>query len=132
MLEVMTGSTLCGVIYYNEIFEDIYADEYGILAFESTLDGGCYEISPESSSPREIHEMIVLEPLAVNTRLAAECVLNGTFGDCIGVIYKSTGDVIVLLDDSRAVVRSLTDPKVDTCEPFDYTTDCDYEVMEEE
>lgn len=119
MLESMDNMTLCGVIIYNGVAEEIYCDEVGQLVFETTQDGGCWCIS----------EINIGEPLPVKrVDNFVEAIETGLYGEkCIGAIYGKNGSVVVLLDEERAVIRSLLDPITNQCEPFYYSTDMEYE-----
>lgn len=118
MLEVVSGMTLCGVIEWNDCYEDIYCDEVGQLAFDSSQDGGCWGLA----------EVNIGEPMPmVNTLGLRNNMESGVYGDCIGVVYANNGDIVVLLDEVTAVLRKLWAPLENVGEPFYYNTDIDYE-----
>ena len=119
MLECCPNMTLCGVILYNNCWEEIYADEVGTVVFEP--GDGCWIFS----------EINVPEPLPLDT--VSGLVRNlesGSYGDAIGVIYTMTGNIVVLLDEEHAVMRTLDDTVVNRGDVFYYSTDCEYDVEE--
>lgn len=119
MLESMDNMTLCGVIIYNEVAEEIYCDEVGQLVFETSQDGGCWCLS----------EINIGEPLSVKrVDNFVEAIETGVYGpNCVGVIFCKDGRVVVLLDEEHAVMRTLYDPLTNACEPFYYSADIEYE-----
>lgn len=119
MLESMDNMTLCGVIIYNGVAEEIYCDEVGQLVFETSQDGGCWCLS----------EINIGEPLSVKrVDNFVEAIETGVYGpNCVGVIFCKDGRVVVLLDEEHAVMRTLYDPLTNACEPFYYSADIEYE-----
>lgn len=119
MLESMDNMTLCGVITNNDSYEDIYCDDCGVLVFESYSDGACWCLT----------EINIGTPLKLtSTQPLINNMENGVYGDCVGVIYSSTGNIIVLTDEEYAVTRSIAAPGVDVGEKFYYNTDEEYEI----
>lgn len=123
MLETMGNMTLCGVINWNDTWEDIYCDEYGVLAFDNYSEGGTWCVT----------EINIGKPMPMeSTQSLQRNIENGVYGECIGVIYGNEGNIVVLMDEDKAVERYLWDPLVDTGETFYYNTDEEYETESED
>lgn len=119
MLEVMNGMVLCGTINWNDTWEDVYCDPYGVCVFETYGDGGCWCLT----------EINIGTPLEQGSVKSLQSNLDGgMYGEAIGVIYGYNGNIIVLLDEETAVERTLWEPTVDVGEKFYYSTDEEYEV----
>lgn len=117
MLEIMEGAVLCGVLEYNDSWCEVYCDEYGVLAFDNYSDGTWC-----------ITEVNISEPLALDgVDDLIRNIESGMYGECRGVIYTSTGDIVVLLTDESAVLRKVWAPKDNVGETFYYSTDEEYD-----
>lgn len=119
MLESMNNMTLCGVICWNDTWEDIYADDTGALLMETYADGGCWYIT----------EVNIGKPLELdNTGDLRRNIDDGLYGDgVIGVAYGYDGNIVVFLDESMAVERKLWEPTKDVGAHFYYSTDEEFE-----
>lgn len=119
MLETMDGMVLCGTINWNETWEDIYCDPYGVLVFETYSDGGCWCLT----------EINIGQPMSqLNVRDLQKNIDNGVYGEAIGVIYGFEGNIIVLLNEDTAVERRLWEPLVNVGDKFYYSTDEEYDM----
>lgn len=119
MLESRGDMSLCGVILYNNAWQEIYADEVGTLVFEP--GDGCWVLS----------EVNMPEPLSMDSVAGLiDNIENKVYGDAIGVAYSGNGDIIVFLTEEKAVRRSIVDTHTDIDDPFYYSTDVEYDLDE--
>lgn len=118
MMEIKENATMCGVIRYNDTWCEVYCDQYGVLAFDNYSDGTWCLTEVNISDPLELD----------NTADLVRNVEAGMYGaGCCGVVYSSTGDIVVLISESQAVLRKVWAPTVNEGEPFYYSTDEEYE-----
>lgn len=118
MLETKQNMTLCGVIYWNDSWEEIYCDDCGVLVFETSQDGGCWCLT----------EINIGSPLALPSVKGLKAnVTDEVYGkECIGVIYGAEGNIVVLINETQAVCRTLGDLLEDVGPKFFYCTDEEY------
>lgn len=118
MLETRQDMTLCGVIYWNDSWEEVYCDDCGVLVFETSQDGGCWCLT----------EINIGDPLPLPSVKGLKAnIMRKEYGEkCIGVIYGNEGNIVVLLDENEAVCRSLADLLEDEGPKFFYCSDEEY------
>ena len=119
MSDQFNNDVLCGVIFENGECSPIYCNQ---------VTGECYFPDPVMSYNRLISELSADEPVEVDPADIAEAVVEGVYGECIGVIYN--GEMIIkLVSDDQAVGVPVDNPTGDG-ERFvidiygDYDEDC--------
>lgn len=117
MFETMKGAVMCGVINYNDTWCEVWCDPYGVLAFDNYTDGVWCITEVNVAHPLELYSVSSL----------ISNIEDGLYGDCIGVIYSSEGDVVVFLNDDTAVMRKVWALTENIGDKFYYSTDEEYE-----
>lgn len=103
MSDQFNNDVLCGVIFENGECSPIYCNQ---------VTGECYFPDPVMSYNRLISELSADEPVEVYPADIAEAVVEGVYGECIGVIYN--GEMIIkLVSDDQAVGVPVDNPTGD-------------------
>lgn len=99
MLETSPKHVVCGCIVMNDEYTHLYCHcETGAVAYENDVDG----------STMQVGEVSIINPLEIrNIENFGKQLLEGKYAGAKGLIFKNTGEVIAIIDDYSAEIRTL-------------------------
>ena len=101
MLEVKEGLSICGGMYHNDSWCDIYCDRMGAAIIED--ESGCWYLS----------EMNLGKPIGWSDSNNVKVMVDdGDFGECLGAVYSGDGSgrVFVILSEEEFEERFMWAP----------------------
>lgn len=108
---------ICGTIYINGDFADIYCDK---------TTGECFFIDPAMGDARLISELSVSDPVEADLSAIMDGIEDSEFGECVGIILDGE-TVIKLIDYDTAIKYKDLDMDNPISDPITIDIDCDFE-----
>lgn len=122
MLETQTNLIVAGLLVVDGEVSPIFVD---------VNNGDCVFELPSVGTPQLIAEVSVDNPMEITDVRAMEKSLSSAGNDFKGIIFRTDGTAIVILDENTAVIRKI-DCLGSGGDTFGIDLNCDYDVDEEE